>query len=165
MCSQVLAAVPPWPLPPLPTDSHNHVPLWASKTICQEMLCSFLVALRLWFPLWRGRRAAVAVRSDSQAALGALGKLGSPAPAVGRVAREVALDVALSCYGVDVWQHLPADQNKEADALSRWAEPGAEQCVPPRLAQARHDIPEVRNDSWWLASSSEWQSRLRSVRA
>ena len=71
-----------------------------------------LVALRLWFPLWRDRRVSVAVRADSQAALGALGKLGSTAPAIGRVAREVALDVALSYYGVETWSHLPAAHNK-----------------------------------------------------
>ena len=124
-----------------------------------------LVALRLWFPLWRGSRAAVAVRSDSQAALGALGKLGSTAPAVGRVAREVALDVALSCYGVDVWEHVPAERNKEAHILSRWAEPGVEPTVPGRLVQVRRDIPDAREDSWWLASSAEWRQRVGHVHA
>ena len=126
---------------------------------------AILVALRLWFPLWRGSRAAVAVRSDSQAALGALGKLGSTAPAVGRVAREVALDVALSCYGVDVWQHLPAERNVEADRLSRWAEPGGDPTVPSRLVEIRRDIPDAREESWWMAASAEWRRRADSVHA
>ena len=78
-----------------------------------EALAVF-VALRLWFPRWRGQRVAVSIRSDSKAALGALGKFGSAAAGIEKVAREVALDMALSYYGVTVWMHLPAADNKVA---------------------------------------------------
>ena len=123
-----------------------------------------LVALRLWFPLWRGQRLALTVRSDSEAALGALGKLGSPAPAVNKVAREVALDVALSYYGVDTWTHVAAADNKGADELSRWSQPGVIPTVPPSLRQARRDHTASRTASWWTVSSAEWRLRRGAAR-
>ena len=83
-----------------------------------------LVALRTWYSTWAGCRLALQVRSDSTAALGALGKFGSPSPSVNKVAREISLDVAMSSYGVDIWTHVPAASNEEADILSRWHEPG-----------------------------------------
>ena len=55
---------------------------------------AMLVALRTWFPLWAGDRMAIVVRSDSMAALGALGKMASPAKGINIIARELALDVA-----------------------------------------------------------------------
>ena len=93
-----------------------------------------LVALRMWLPRWSTARSAVTLRSGSTAALGALGKMASPAPPVNTVAREVALDVALSRYGIDVWTHISAEYNKEADALSRVSAPrGTLADVPNRL--------------------------------
>ena len=61
---------------------------------------AILVALRTWHSVWRLQRAVLVIRSDSAAALGALGKLASPAPGVNAVAREIAIDVACSRYGV-----------------------------------------------------------------
>ena len=55
-----------------------------------------LVDQRTWHSVWRRQRAVLVIRSDSAAALGALGKLASPAPGVGAVAREIAIDVACS---------------------------------------------------------------------
>ena len=121
---------------------------------------AILVALRAWLPLWGSCRTAVAVRSDSTAALGALGKLGSSSPAVAIVAREVALDIACSRYGVDVWQHVRAEFNTEADALSRWAEHGKPRELPVRLGTAEQTMAPVRSDDWWLASSAEWRQRV-----
>ena len=100
------------------------------------------------------------VRSDSEAALGALGKLGSPTQAVNRIAKEVALDVALSSYGIDVWTHLPGEENKEADLLSRWFEPQAPQAVPCRLAAVERTFPQPRSQDWWIATSEKWRQEL-----
>ena len=122
---------------------------------------AILVALRTWVAHWRGKRLALQVRSDSTAALGALGKFGSPSPAVNKVARELSIDVALSAYGVDVWSHLPAESNVEADALSRWFEPGVTPAVPPRLVHVERSFPAPRGDAWWCASSAAWQRRIR----
>ena len=96
--------------------------------------------------------------------MGALGKLGSPAPAVNKVAREVALDVALSYYGVDTWTHVAAADNKDADELSRWSQPSVIPTVPPSLRQARRDHPASRTASWWTASSAEWRLRRGAAR-
>ena len=121
---------------------------------------AILVALRVWLPTWGATRATVTVRSDSQAALGALGKLGSRAPAVAAIAREVALDIAVSRYGLIVRQHVPGVQNVEADTLSRWAEPGKLVAVPPRLRSVpRSEVPP-RGDEWWLASSPLGRARI-----
>ena len=121
---------------------------------------AILVAMRSWLPLWRVRRTAISVRSDSQAALGALGKLGSKAPAMAKVAREVALDIAVSRYGIDVWEHQAAEDNLEADVLSRWHEPGKATLVPGRLRHVERCVPEPRTDDRWLASSAAWRRRI-----
>ena len=121
---------------------------------------AILMALRTWLPLWGSMRSAVAVRSDSVAALGALGKLGSTAPAINRVAREVALDVALSRYGVDVWTHVRAEYNTDADALSRLSEPGAKYVVPPHLAAVKRATVQPRDQEWWSTSSTWWTTRI-----
>ena len=111
------------------------------------------VAMRAWLPRWATFRAAVAVRSDSTAALGALGKLASPNPAINKIAREVSLDVAFSRYGVDVWEHLPGVDNKIADVLSRAFEPGVTFVLPTELRAAQRTRVEARTGSWWQAQS------------
>ena len=122
---------------------------------------AILVALRAWLPLWGTTRTAVRVRSDSSAALGALGKLGSTAPHINLVAREVALDVALSRYGVDVWQHVRAEHNTEADMLSRWSSPDeTKKDLPPRLAGTERTQVEQRGRDWWTTTSEYWEQRV-----
>ena len=110
-----------------------------------------LVALRTWFSSWRLQRAVLVVRSDSQAALGALGKLASPAPGVNAIAREVAIDLATSRYGVSIWEHLPGVQNEWADALSRLHQPEAPAQVPQALARIKASEVDVRGFDWWEA--------------
>ena len=109
------------------------------------------VALRTWLADWGLRRTAVKVRSDSQAALGALGKLASPSPAVNAIAREISLDIACSRYGIDVWEHLPGVKNVLADSLSRVAEPGVIPSLPAELAGVSQSVVEKRNRAWWIA--------------
>ena len=112
-----------------------------------------LVAVRTWAPHWTTAKARVHVRSDSQAALGALGKLSSPVPAVNAIAREVAVDVATSDYGLEPvsWGHVAGALNDWADALSRLHAPDAK-VVPAVLAAFDpEEVPE-RTDAWWRAS-------------
>ena len=116
-------------MPGLHADVGNGAAEAAKGQAAAEAL-AVLVALRLCSPLLRGQRVAITVRSDSEAALGALGKLGSPTPAVNKVTREVALDVALSFYGVDAWTHVAAADDEIADALSRWSQPGVLPSIP-----------------------------------
>ena len=77
-----------------------------------------------------------------------------------KVAREVALDIAVSRYGIDVWEHQAAEDNLEADVLSRWHEPGKATLVPGRLRHVERCVPEPRTDDWWLASSAAWRRRI-----
>jgi len=126
----------------------------SAKTQATVEALAILVALRTWWPRWSVIRAAITVESDSAAALGALGKLASPSPAINAIAREVALDVAVSRYGIDVWAHLPGTENVLADALSRLSEPGASYCIPEVLT----DIPRAecgaREADWWEAGET-----------
>ena len=92
-----------------------------------------VVALRTWLPTWGVHRTRIVVRSDSSAALGALGKLASPCRAINRIAREVGLDIALSTYGVDAWEHVRGAENTLADYLSRLCEPGCRASTPDGL--------------------------------
>ena len=109
------------------------------------------VAVRTWLPTWATSRAGVVVRSDSTAALGALGKLASPNAAVNKIAREVSLDVAFSRYGIDVLEHLPGKLNTLADALSRAFEPGTSFEIPRELENVQHTKVDPRGQSWWQA--------------
>ena len=118
-----------------------HFELGSCKGQAAAEALAVLVALRAWAGVWISRRTAVHVKSDSEAALGALGKLSSPAPAVNCIAKEVALDIALSSYGVDVWSHISGEENKEADTLSRWYEPQAPQEMPAGLAGIERTVP------------------------
>ena len=91
---------------------------------------AILVALRAWAFVWASTKIAVAVRSDSMAALGALSKISSPAVAINKITRELGVDVAWSRYGVEVWTHVPGKLNLYADALSRLHQPGSKVQVP-----------------------------------
>ena len=97
------------------------------------------------------RQSAMMVRGDGIAALGALCKVASPAPAVSIVDREVGFDIAWSRYGVDVWTHLPGKQNSWADALSRLHESGARMQVPVALRAIEETSTAERTVSWWEA--------------
>jgi hypothetical protein len=113
-----------------------------------------LVALRAWLPTWGQHRTASSVRPDSQAALGALGKLSSPARAINAVAREVAIDGAACRYGGDVWTHIAGVDNFLADALPRLSEPasaGASRAIPAELTLIARTPCDRRDESWWEA--------------
>ena len=96
---------------------------------------AILVAVRLWAHIWVTAKARVHVRSDSRAALGALGKVSSPVASINSIAREVALDVATSDYGLEPISggHVAGVLNDWADALSRLNAPEPKE-IPATLA-------------------------------
>ena len=112
-----------------------------------------LVALRLWAPLWKGKRINLSVKMDSVSALTILLKCKSAGEAPSVVAREVALDMASSIYIPNVMQHVPGVANVMADALSRWHDPGRQRQLPARLRGASLRIVAPRLRSWWRALS------------
>ena len=114
---------------------------------------AILVAIRQWAPIWTAAKVRVHVRSDSQAALGALGKISSPVASINCIAREVAVDIATSDYGLEplTWGHVAGVLNVWADALSRLDAPEAKQ-VPQELTSIEPEVLPLRDDVWWRAS-------------
>ena len=112
-----------------------------------------LVAIRAWAPVWGGAKARIHIRSDSQAALGAMRKVSSPVVAMNRVVREMSLDLAASNYNLEVmsWGHVAGSLNDWADALSRLDAPEPKE-VPPQLAAFEATELPVRDDAWWLVT-------------
>ena len=121
-----------------------------------EML-AILVGVRLWFDASRQRAWTLGVRSDSQAALGALCKLRSRDARMNAVIRELALDLAEGLYEVGVVEHLPGRCNVVADALSRFYQPGGNRTVPVCLA----GVAVVSRGSLCVCSGGSFSSANR----
>ena len=118
----------------------------------QQILEAFvlLVALRRWSDRWKGQRVSLAVRSDNIAALTLVAKMqphGSPT--LGRIARQLARDVAASEYSPDVAAHIPGIANTAADALSRLEQLGAQYSVPGYLTTDIRTLVPPRGLDWW----------------
>ena len=110
-----------------------------------------LVAARAWARVWAGRLWNFVVRGDSQAALGALGKLRSVrSPGINAIARELAHDLSRSPHRISVREHLPGKENELADFLSRRHQPGAARVPPVCLDEVEWTEASLRDDSWWL---------------
>jgi hypothetical protein len=103
-----------------------------------------LVALRLWKSRWKGQRIRLTVRGDSVAMLTLILKYKAPAKsrAMGIIAREVALDVAESCYAPDVSEHIAGLSNKTADVLSRLEAPPKSGEDPPKVPEWLTKVPQ-----------------------
>ena len=97
------------------------------------------MALRGWASHWHGRRLRLRVKSDSVSALILVLRMKTSGRASGIIAREVALDVAASCYAPALAEHVPGVANVVADALSRRFEPGCTFAVPRCLLE----VPEL----------------------
>ena len=114
-----------------------------------------LVAMRIWLPDWGQERIKLVARSDSLAALGALGKLRSKSVHMNLIAAELALDLAEANYEVVIEHaHVKGCDNSWADALSRLAEPGGCFEVPPGLRHVRQRVVPARGRGWWLLSGN-----------
>ncbi|CAK0809933.1 unnamed protein product, partial [Prorocentrum cordatum] len=110
---------------------------------------AILIGVREWLPAWKDERAAVVLRGDSQAALGATANLKSASPALNAVVRELSLDLAEGRYQVDVVALLAGKDNAWADALSRLHEPGGAAEVPRALLARPRTRPAKRDGTWW----------------
>ena len=114
---------------------------------------ALLVALRLWAPLWKGKRVVITVRSDSVSALSAALNLSSQGANANMLAREMALDIAESLYNPAVLAHIPGVCNVIADVLSRWHEPGKSRLLPAPLRGASLQTPPPRVAAYYRAAS------------
>ena len=80
------------------------------------------------------------MKSDSVSALILVLRMKTSGSATGIIAREIALDIAASCYAPALAEHVPGVANVTADTLSRRFEPGCTFAVPAVLAS----VPELR---------------------
>ena len=115
---------------------------------------AILIGVREWLPFWRNERLIVRIRSDSKAAVGAWTKERSSTPGINTVVREMALDIVEGVYKIDVKEHLPGKFNVVADALSRMAQPGAQQTLPGELLRSKRVYRAVRDAMWWRAAGN-----------
>ena len=113
-----------------------------------------LIGVRVWRDKWYSERAAITVRSDSLAALGAAAKLRSTTPAINAVVRELALGLAEGKYRIDVREHLPGALITVADVPSRLRQPGASTIVPSALGRVPRVHPPPRGHGWWETAAS-----------
>ena len=110
-----------------------------------------LLALRSWAPKWRGKRVSLAVQSDNIATLSMVARMQPHSVRLGRIAREIAIDVAASEYSPDVTIHVPGLANVAADALSRRWQPGKKGTLPRYLLPELEFRVAERNPAWWRA--------------
>ena len=112
-------------------------------------LMAVLIAVRLWFSNWIGRKLLVGIKTDSMAALGSLRKLRSPTPMMSAIVREISLEAAEGLYEIDFLEHVAGDANAWADSLSRLHDPTAGAIVPKELAACPRHIPSKRGPEFW----------------
>jgi hypothetical protein len=113
-----------------------------------------LVALRAWHPRWAMLQPTVRVRSDSVSALTIVMKLKTKGRGPSIVAREMALDMAESCYYPHVVEHVPGVDNTVADMLSRKYMPGGNYLVPMCLAGVEELLLPMRDRSYYRSMPS-----------
>jgi hypothetical protein len=108
-----------------------------------------LVALRAWHSRWHMLRPTVRIRSDSVSALTIVMKLKTKGRGPSIVAREIALDMAESCYYPHVVEHVPGVLNTVADMLSRKYMPGSNYVVPACLQHVEELLLPMRDRGYY----------------
>jgi len=110
-----------------------------------------LVALRLWHDTWYQDRVQLRITGDSVCMLTLVIQMRAPArsPALGIIARELALDVAHAVYQPDIVAHVPGIANKLPDMLSRRHEPGYTWSTPAILSGAEAHVPPQRDEAYY----------------
>ena len=136
---------------PLTTDdcSRFKVDLGDAKRQQHSEALSVLVGLKLWGPLLAKSQAIVKVKSDSVTALQYTAKLASSSPLLNGIGAEIALVLELHNIEEVFTQHVPGKLNDVADKLSRLAQPGVCQQLPPQLQGAKRRVTPRRDDSSW----------------
>ena len=82
--------------------------------------------------------------------LGMMLNLASTTPLMNAVGREIAYDMALGDYRVELTEHTPGVANVSPDFLSRQFSPvGGAKEVPPALKDAPFLGVPPRNDAFW----------------
>ena len=117
----------------------------------QQVLEAFtmLIALRSWAPHWKGKRVSLAVQSDNMATLAMVARMQPHSERLGRIAREIALDISASEYSPDITVHVPGLANKAADDLSRRWQPGKSAALPAYLLPEHELRLPPRDTTWW----------------
>ena len=134
------------PLGPLDTQRFAHDLGDSVGQQTWEALC-VLVALRCWSQWWMDKRVRLTVRGDNVAALQLILQLKAAGSGTSLIARELALDVALSTYTPAVAEHIPGLANVTADKLSRGISDS--DALPPCLRLAKQIFPPSRTDSFY----------------
>jgi hypothetical protein len=112
-----------------------------------------LVACRVWAHRWQRKRVTLQIKGDSVAMLTLILKMRPPTPELGLISREIALDVAESCYRPKIMTHIPGVANTIADQLSREYGPKAGGELPRALCGAVRIFVPVRNNSYFRTLS------------
>jgi len=110
-----------------------------------------LVGLKVWAPLVARTRAAVRVKSDSVTALACACKLASSSALMNGIGAEMALVLEVHEISEVLATHVPGQLNDVADALSRLAQPGAPQTLPPQLLNAKRRRTPHRDAQFWTS--------------
>ena len=128
---------------------------WAGSHLGQQVweALIILIALRHWAWVWRHKRVSLTIKTDNMTALTMVSALKSSGPALGNIARGMALDLAHSESAPDMVRHTPGVMNKTPDTLSRFFDPSFKFVFPPVLKDAIQVYLAQRDGSWWLASS------------
>jgi len=141
---------------PISKDDSRILPVEGKKGQQVWECLAILVAIRLWAHLWAQDRMILRVRGDNIGALTLLVKLRPPtkSPAMGIIARELALDLAQLSFQPEA-THTPGLSHVVADLLSRVFSPTGSGTVSsalhPALANAElTDVPN-RNENWYRA--------------
>ena len=128
-----------------------------------------LSRIRLWAHLWARERIILNIVGDNVGALTLLVKLRPPTrnPAMGIIARELALDLAQLSFQPDA-THTPGLSHVVADVLSRFHSPEgtgkATSELHPALSEAQCcDVPR-RNEDWYLAYRARKARRMKWAR-
>ena len=101
-------------------------------------------------------QAIVKVKSDFVTALQCTAKLASSAQLLlYGIGTEIALVLELHNIEEIVTQHVPGKHNEVADKLSRLAQPGVSQQLPPQLQGAKRRVTPTQDDAFfrsWVAA-------------
>jgi len=112
---------------------------------------ALLVGLKLWLPLWKSHRVALAVEGDNVGALTLLSKFKAAGKGPGMIAREMALLFSEASFEPRCISHIPGISNIIADMLSRKHDPKKSYTLPAALAHAREVFPPPRNKDYYLS--------------